>query len=133
MKGRHLRDFNRLNGGTADVRLAVGRSEQRQKAGIGSTVSDEIVVAAQRRLLNMYKTALVSALVLATVSSGSVFAALAADREPLDAATLNTVRSRFSMLIELSNRYDLKALHEMFWQSPSALLVAKSAIPSEGN
>ena len=28
---------------------------------------------------------------------------------------------------------DFKALHGMFWQSPSALLVAKSAIPSEGN
>jgi hypothetical protein len=27
----------------------------------------------------------------------------------------------------------LKALHGMFWQSPSVLLVAKSAIPSEGN
>jgi hypothetical protein len=35
--------------------------------------------------------------------------------------------------MELANRHDLKALHEMFWQSPSALLVAKSAIPSEGN
>ena len=28
--------------------------------------------------------------------------------------------------MELANRHDLKALHEMFWQSPSALLVAKS-------
>jgi hypothetical protein len=81
----------------------------------------------------MYKTLLVSALVLATVSSGSVFAAPAADRDPLNAATLNTVRSQFSTLMELANRHDLTALHEMFWQSPSALLVAKSAIPSEGN
>jgi hypothetical protein len=31
--------------------------------------------------------------------------------------------------MELANRHDLKALHEMFWQSPSALLVAKSTIP----
>ena len=81
----------------------------------------------------MRKTLLVSVLALATVSAGSVFAAPAADREPLDAATLNTVRSQFSALMELANRHDLKALHEMFWQSPSALLVAKSAIPSEGN
>jgi hypothetical protein len=35
--------------------------------------------------------------------------------------------------MELANKHDLKALHEMFWKSPSALLVAKSAILSEGN
>jgi hypothetical protein len=49
--------------------------KQRQKAGIGSTVTEEIVVAAQGRLSKMCKTLLVSALVLASVSSGSVFAA----------------------------------------------------------
>ncbi len=81
----------------------------------------------------MRNTLLVFALALATVSVGSVFAAPAACREPLDTATLNAVRSRFSTLMELANRHDLKALHEMFWQSPSALLVAKSAIPSAGN
>jgi hypothetical protein len=81
----------------------------------------------------MRKMLLVSALTLATVSAGSVFAAPAAYREPLDTATLNTIRSQFGTLMELANRHDLKALHEMFWQSPSALLVAKSAIPSEGN
>jgi hypothetical protein len=64
----------------------VGRGEQRKKAGIRSTVTDEIVVAAQRRLLQMRKTLLVFALALATVSAGSVFAAPAAYREPLDAA-----------------------------------------------
>lgn len=52
-------------------------------------------------------------------------------REPLDTATLNI--SQFGTLMELADRHDLKALHEMFWQSPSALLVAKSAVPSEGN
>src|ERR1700685_2260529 len=36
----------------------------------------------------------------------------------------------FVKLMELANRHDLKALHEMFWQSPSVLLVAKSAIPT---
>jgi hypothetical protein len=111
----------------------VGRGEQRQKAGIGSPVTDEIGVAAQRSLLKMRKTLLVSAIALATVSAESVFAGSAAHREPLGAATLNTVRSRFSTLMAFANRHDLKALHEMFWQSPSALLVAKSAIPSEGN
>jgi hypothetical protein len=33
----------------------------------------------------------------------------------------------------LANRHDVAAIHDMFWQSPSALLVAKSAVPSEGN
>src|ERR1700726_5262842 len=81
----------------------------------------------------MLKTFFAAALALATVSTGSVFAAPAAYRDPLDAPTLKTIRSQFSKLMELANQHDLKALHEMFWQSPSALLVAKSAIPSEGN
>ena len=51
----------------------------------------------------------------------------------MDAETLGTIKAQFSQLMDLANRHDLKALHDMFWQSPSALLVAKSAIPSEGN
>ncbi len=35
--------------------------------------------------------------------------------------------------MDLANRHDVKAIHDMFWQSPSALLVAKSANPAEGN
>ena len=50
-----------------------------------------------------------------------------------DAATLNTIKSKFGRLMKLANNHDFKALHGMFWQSPSTLLVAKSAIPSEGN
>ena len=44
-----------------------------------------------------------------------------------------TIKSKFGRLMELANNHDFKALHGMFWQSPSTLLVAKSAIPSEGN
>jgi len=54
-------------------------------------------------------------------------------RDPLTASTLQTIKSRFGELITLANRHDLKSLRLMFWQSPSVLLVAKSAIPSEGN
>ncbi|WP_257165966.1 hypothetical protein [Bradyrhizobium sp. SRS-191] len=54
-------------------------------------------------------------------------------KEPLDAATLGAIRSKFAGLMELANKHDFRGLHEMFWQSPSTLLVAKSAIPSEGN
>ena len=68
-----------------------------------------------------------------TLSAGSLAAAPAAYKEPLDAQTLNTIKSEFGKLMELANRHDFEALHGMFWQSPSTLLVAKSAIPSEGN
>jgi len=74
-----------------------------------------------------------AAVALATVSAGSVFAAPAAQADPLDATALNTIKSQFGKVMDLANRHDIKALHEMFWQSPSALLVAKGAIPSEGN
>jgi hypothetical protein len=80
----------------------------------------------------MQKMLLAAALILA-VAAGSAAAAPAGDKDPLDAPTLGTIKSQFGRLMELANRHDLKALHEMFWQSPSVLLVAKSAVPSEGN
>jgi hypothetical protein len=79
----------------------------------------------------MQKTFL--AFALAAFFAGSLAAARAPYQEPLDARSLNTIKSQFSRLLDLANRHDLKALHDMFWQSPSTLLVAKSAIPSEGN
>jgi hypothetical protein len=80
----------------------------------------------------MYKT-LLATLAAAAFSAGPVAAAPAVSEEPLDAASLNTIRSQFGRLMELANKHDFNALHGMFWQSPSTLLVAKSAIPSEGN
>lgn len=80
----------------------------------------------------MYKTLLV-ALAASAFSIGAVAAAPAVRKEPLDAATLSAIKSRFGRLMELANNHDFKALHGMFWQSPSTLLVAKSAIQSEGN
>jgi len=53
--------------------------------------------------------------------------------DPLAPETLATITTQFRRVMELANRHDIKALHQMFWQSPSALLVAKSAIPAEGN
>ena len=69
----------------------------------------------------------------AVVAAGSAGAAPATYKDPLDTATLSTIGARFNRLMELANRHDIDAIHQMFWQSPSALLVAKSAIPSEGN
>ena len=81
----------------------------------------------------MRKTLIAAAIALAGVSAGSAPAARADSRDRLDAETLATIRSEFAKLMELANRHDLDAIHGMFWQSPSALLVAKSAIPAEGN
>ncbi len=81
----------------------------------------------------MQKTFFAAAFTLAVLSAGSVAAEPAAYKDPLDVQTLSTIKSRFTDLMELANRHDIKTLHEMFWQSPSVLLVAKSAIPSEGN
>jgi hypothetical protein len=80
----------------------------------------------------MYKTLLV-ALTASAISTAAIAPASAAGKEPLDAATLSVIKSKFGRLMQLANAHDFKALHEMFWQSPSALLVAKSAIQSEGN
>ncbi|GLH79330.1 hypothetical protein SSBR45G_42390 [Bradyrhizobium sp. SSBR45G] len=80
----------------------------------------------------MYKM-LVANLTALALSTGAVAAAPAAGKEPLDAATLSAIESKFHRLMELANDHDFQALHDMFWQSPSTLLVAKSAIQSEGN
>ena len=80
----------------------------------------------------MHKIFLAAATALA-LSTGTLLAAPAVAKEPLDAQTLDTIKSEFGKLMEMANKHDFKALHGMFWQSPSTLLVAKSAIPSEGN
>jgi hypothetical protein len=77
----------------------------------------------------MQKTLFAAAVALAAVSAD----ASPAYRDPIGAPELATIGSQFSELMTLANRHDLKAIHDMFWQSPSALLVAKSAIPSDGN
>jgi hypothetical protein len=84
-------------------------------------------------MLKMKKALIAAAVISAALSAGPVTVASAGHQEPLDDRTLSTIRLRFSELIELANRHDLKTLHGMFWQSPSVLLVAKSAVPSEGN
>ena len=76
---------------------------------------------------------ILAAAITLTVSAGSVAAAPTTYKEPLHAQTLNKIRSNFGELMQAANRHDFKTLHGMFWQSPSALLVAKSATPSEGN
>jgi hypothetical protein len=80
----------------------------------------------------MYKALLVI-LTASVISTGAIASSPAVRKEPLNAATLSLIKSKFGKLIQLANNHDFKALHGMFWQSPSTLLVAKSAIQSEGN
>ena len=81
----------------------------------------------------MYKAFVTTAFALAALSVGAAAAAPATYKGPLDDQTLSMIGARFSEFMRLANRHDLKALHLMFWQSPSVLLVAKGAVPSEGN
>ena len=81
----------------------------------------------------MQRMILAAAVSLALFATGSAGVAPPAYHDPLDNQALNTIKSRFGDLMALANRHDLKALHSMFWQSPSVLLVAKSAVPAEGN
>ena len=76
---------------------------------------------------------LLATLLASALTSGAIAAPPELREDPLDHATLSTIRSKFGTLMELANRHDFHALHDMFWQSPSTLLVAKSAIQSEGN
>ena len=78
----------------------------------------------------MHKTLFAIVAGLAMLTAGS---ATAADKAPLDARTLDHIKAQFGTLMDLANQHDIKAIHQMFWQSPSALLVAKSAVPAEGN
>jgi hypothetical protein len=82
---------------------------------------------------NMRKTLVTTAITLAVLSVGPARAAPAAYKDPLNDQAISEVKSRFSELIKLANQHDLTTLHGMFWQSPAVLLVAKSAVPSDGN
>jgi hypothetical protein len=78
----------------------------------------------------MQKTLFAAAIALAAVSAN---ASPPAYQDPISAPARAAIGAQFSELMTLANRHDLKAIHDMFWQSPSALLVAKSAIPADGN
>ena len=53
--------------------------------------------------------------------------------EPLDVRTLNEISVLYHRMVEAENRHDLAQVRELIWESPSALFVAKTATPEEGN
>ncbi len=81
----------------------------------------------------MRKSLAAVAFAVAGLLAGPASAVPAAYQDPLDARALTAITSHFGELMALANRHDIAAIHQMFWQSPSAFLVAKSAVPSEGN
>jgi hypothetical protein len=101
------------------------------RAGAFGLVPARYILLMSQRMLNMRK--MLFAFAVAALSAATCSAAPALPRDPLKASTLGTIKSRFVQLMDLANRHDVAAIHDMFWQSPSALLVAKSAVPSEGN
>lgn len=52
---------------------------------------------------------------------------------PLPDASLEDVKSLFHDLMAAANKHDVAAIRQMFWDSPSALIVAKSVDPAEGD
>ena len=53
--------------------------------------------------------------------------------EPLDDAGLDSLKALYTQLIDAENRHDLAAVKPLVRVSPSALFVAKTATPEEGN
>jgi hypothetical protein len=83
-------------------------------------------------MLTMQKTLIAVVFALALSAGASATAPVGA-KDPVGASALSTIKLQFGRLMDMANRHDIKAIHGMFWQSPSALLVAKSATPAEGN
>ena len=52
---------------------------------------------------------------------------------PVSDASLEDVKSLFHDLMAAANKHDVAAIRHMFWDSPSALIVAKSVDPAEGD
>ena len=52
---------------------------------------------------------------------------------PISEASLDDVKALFHDLMVSANKHDVAAIRQMFWDSPSALIVAKSVDPAEGD
>ncbi len=135
---QYLRDFNRLEASASTARelydAMLGLHPGRANPGSlwGAAEAGQAAGLSWRRGSIMQSKLLAAAVVLAVASVAGP-ATAAGHRDPLDARTLAAVGARFGQLMEAANRHDLTALSGMYWRSPSTLLVAKSAVPSEGN
>jgi hypothetical protein len=78
-----------------------------------------------------FKAATVIALVLAGVLAAK--GAAATNTGAIPAATEQELRTLYRKLIDAENAHDIDAVGRFVWKSPSALLVAKTKTPAEGN
>src|ERR1700733_6673521 len=69
----------------------------------------------------------------AAVTPADEASVTSSEAEPLDPATLDSLRALYKQLIDAEDRHDLATVRAMVWKSPSALFVAKTATPAEGN
>lgn len=53
--------------------------------------------------------------------------------QPLSEASLEEVKALFRQLMASANKHDVAAIRRMFWQSPSAMIIAKSVDTAEGD
>jgi hypothetical protein len=74
----------------------------------------------------------VIALLLAGALSAQDVAA-ATDAGSIPAATEQELRTLYKNLIDAENAHDIEAVSHFVWKSPSALFVAKTKTPAEGN
>jgi hypothetical protein len=86
----------------------------------------------------MKKSFLAAAALLAAFSwHQAVFAAgtepSVSAETPLSASALEEVKGLSKQLLALANKHDVQGIRQMFWNSPSALIVAKSVDPAEGS
>jgi hypothetical protein len=84
---------------------------------------------------------IVAAAIAATLTCASVAQAVPANppvtevdaTRPLSDASLEEVKTLFHQLMASANKHDVAAIRQMFWDSRSALIVAKSVDPAEGD
>ncbi len=91
----------------------------------------------------MNRSSIAAAALAATFMLASATHAVAAtadsDTQKVDAAhpvaeaSLEDVKTLFHDLMAAANKHDVAAIRQMFWDSPSALIVAKSVDPAEGD
>jgi hypothetical protein len=64
---------------------------------------------------------------------GFTATALAADSAHTDTKAQAEIRALYKQLIDDENAHDIAAVRRIVWKSPSALFVAKTKTPAEGN
>jgi hypothetical protein len=81
----------------------------------------------------MIKKFAAAAIAAVLACAGAAHSAPISATHPLSDAALGQVQALFHQLMALANKHDVAAIRQMFWDSPSAMIVAKSVDPAEGD